>query len=110
MKFPIDKTMFKILNEAEEEFKDRGISREQIKEAFLLHWFHTKEVLKTNKFPTITFPKFGRFKPKLPIVAKAGAKFAREGASQEEIKDFKRTIHRISREYSKRKNNNDKQH
>lgn len=104
MKFPIDKTMFKILNEAEEEFKDRGVSREQIKEAFLLYWYHTREIFKTNKFPTITLPKFGRFTPKLPVVANAGSKFAREGGPKEEVDDFRKTIHRIGREYNKRKN------
>lgn len=64
IQFPVDKTMNKILDEAEKEFKDKGITRDQIKEAFYVLWYNSKKIIQSTFFPNISFPKWGVFKPK----------------------------------------------
>lgn len=60
-RFPIDKVMNRILNRAEEHFKDKGVSREQIKEAFYYYFRIAADAMKSFDFPSIVFPKWGTF-------------------------------------------------
>lgn len=63
----IDKTMFKILNEAEERF---DVSREQIKESFYLYWKIVSYFMKDTRFPRIHIPKFGYLVPRVTFLTK----------------------------------------
>ncbi len=63
-RYQVDKTLAKIFDEAEEKFKDRGITRNQIKEIFYLLWANAKSFMAGLEFPTIIFPNWGRFSPK----------------------------------------------
>lgn len=74
MQFPIDKVMNQILNDAEDKFKDRGITREQIKEAFYFYFRISGDLMKSFDFPTIVFPKWGKFRPIVSRVAKLKGK------------------------------------
>lgn len=97
--FPIDKTLSKIFDEAEKEFIDEDISRDQIKDIFYLFWYNSKQFMKSLLFPTIIFPKWGRYSPSINNLKKLEKK---RGENSLEIKN---TINRLNNEKQKRKRN-----
>ena len=99
MNFPIDRTLMKIFDEAEEEFKDKGISRDQIKEAFYLFWYNAKQIIHAGFFPSINFPKWGRFIPKITALKT----WMISEKNEENKQKLEKIINRINNENRKRK-------
>lgn len=102
----LDKTMFKILNETEEKFKDVA-TREQIKEAFSMYWWGLAQFMKDIRFPRIHIPKFGYLEPKISFIKKKLISF-RKNDKWEELgpyyaEEAEKTIERIRQEKKKRK-------
>lgn len=102
MIFPIDKTLSKIFDEAEEEFEDLGITRDQIKEAFYQYWYNARQIMRSYMFPTIVFPKWGRFIPKVTKI-KALQKSLQNKDKVEDAKIVDEAITRLTNEKQKRK-------
>jgi len=99
-RFPIDKTINKIFNETEDHFKDKGVTRDQIKDVFYLLFRNSKEVMKSIDFPEVILPKFGRFRPKIGAVKKLKRKFKDEDTVYRKLW---KTVLRIKSEKQKRK-------
>lgn len=57
--FKADKTLNRILQEVYEEFKDQGVSREQVSDVFYMYFKIVREVMKSWDFPTIKIPYLG---------------------------------------------------
>lgn len=100
--FPIDKTLKKIFDEAEEEFSNESINRDQIKEIFYLFWYNTRQLLKSNKFPTIIFPKWGRFVPNPRSVKRLRDRLRNQ---EKDHKYLNNVIDRLNNEKQKKKRN-----
>lgn len=102
MIFPIDKTLSKIFDEAEEEFKNIGITRDQIKEAFYYYWYNAKELMKSYLFPTIIFPKWGRLIPKVTKIEYLSKRLEKEG-KKDDSETVSGSLNRLKNEKQKRK-------
>lgn len=100
--FPIDKTLNKIFDEAEEEFKEYGVNRDQIKDIFYLFWYNVKQILKSNKYPTLVFPKWGRFVPGIGNLKKLARRYEKQGKT-EDHQNILSVIDRLNNENKKRK-------
>ena len=100
--FPIDKTLNKIFNEALEKFEDRGVSRDQIKDAFYIYFKNAGNAMKSFSFPTIIFPKFGRLIGKSKAIENYSKKFLKEG-DENSSSQLINAADRISAERKKRK-------
>ena len=83
-KFPVDRTLKKVFDEAEEHFKGRA-SRDQIKESFYFLWYNTKILINSGVFASILLPKWGRFIPNI-VKIKAWHDSIEEGEEKEELK------------------------
>ena len=94
-----DKTLKEVFDEAEEHFKEREITRDQITESFSLFWKNFKLFLKSNKFPTVLVPKWGRFVPRINKLYGWFHSVEDEDTKEELIK----IINRLKREKQKRK-------
>lgn len=104
VRFPIDKTLNKIFDEVFEEFKDEGVDRQQITESFYLLWANTKEILKSNKYPKVIFPKWGTYEPSVYNLKKL-AKNLERGGKTEDHEHLVNVIDRLNNEKTKRKRN-----
>lgn len=60
VRFPVDKTMNKILNKLEEDFEGQA-SREQIKEVIYLLFRNTNDMMSNDSLPRVMIPKLGDF-------------------------------------------------
>jgi hypothetical protein len=105
----LDKTMNKILNEAEEHFRDKGVTREQIKEVFNLYWVIIASFMRDIRFPRIHIPKFGYFIPKVTFIKEKLWSF-KNNPKWEEMGEFyakhaEEALERIKMEHKKRKRN-----
>lgn len=101
--------MNKILTEAEDKFRDRGITREQIKEVFYLFWVIVSSFMKDVRYPRIHLPKFGYLEPKVTIIKQKLSSF-RNNPKWEEMGEFyaehaEKAIERIKMEHKNRKRN-----
>lgn len=104
-----DKTMNKIFTEAEEKFREKGVSREQIKESFYLYWVIISSFMKDIRFPRIHIPKFGYLDPKVTFVKQKLYSFL-HNPKWEEMGEFyaehaEKAVKRITMENKKRKRN-----
>lgn len=89
--FPVDKTMNKILNEAETHFKGR-FTREQIKEVFHLLFLNIADAMRGYDFPTITIPKFAKLKPKIKEIGFFAEKLSKLEGREEDCEKVKLTL------------------
>lgn len=105
----LDKTMNKILTEAEEKFQDRGVSREQVKEVFNLYWAVVASFMRDVRYPRVHIPKFGYLLPKVTFIKeklnsfKHNPKWGEEGEYY--AKHAEEALERIKTENKKRKRN-----
>lgn len=104
----LDKTMNKILTEAEEKFQGRA-SRDQIKEVFNLYWVIIASFMRDIRFPRIHIPKFGYFDPKVTFVKEKLFSF-KNNPKWEEMGPFyaqeaEKAVERITIENKNRKRN-----
>lgn len=105
----LDKTMNKIITEAEDKFRDRSVSREQIREIFYLYWIIITSFIKDIRFPRIHIPKFGYLDPKVTFVKEKLYSF-KNNPKWEEMGEFyakhaEKAVERITMENKKRKRN-----
>ena len=103
----LDKTMNKILTETESEFKDKGVSREQIKESFFLYWLILTYFMRDVRFPRIHIPKFGYLEPKVTFIKEKLHSFKNNEKWEEKgpfyAEEAEKALNRISLERKKRK-------
>lgn len=103
----LDKTMNKILGEAESHFEGRA-SREQIKEAFFVYWRIVASFMKEVRFPRIHIPKFGYLVPRLKYMKDMLHSFSHDEEKWGEYREYlyettEQAIERIREENKKRK-------
>lgn len=96
----LDKIMFKILNEAEQEFKE--LDRETIKDIYISYWNNIPLFMSGLTFPRISVPKFGYLDPNLLYMKNKKIKYERE-CEGEKLKEIMDSIDRVKNERKKRK-------
>lgn len=103
-RFRIDVTLSKIFNEVYDEFKDQGVTRDQIKEIFHLLWYNTRQLIKSSLYPTIIFPGWGTYSPKMGTLKKKQSylKYIKDDEGYDEVT---KVIERLENEKLKRKRN-----
>lgn len=101
-KFEIDKTLNKIFNEAEDHFKSKGVTRQQIKDIYFTYFRYIAKAIASRKLPYIVLPKFGKLIPVSSKIDHYIGYFTRKG-DPDTVKEYEESKRRLKEEKQKRK-------
>lgn len=101
-KFSVDKNLNKIFDEAEEHFKSRGITRQQIKDIYFNYFRYVARAIASRELPYIVLPKFGKL---IPLTSKINyyIGYFRKKGDQEVADKYAESKKRLEQEKQKRR-------
>lgn len=100
-----DKYLSRLIDDVYDEFKEEGVSREQIKEIHESFWLNVSKFMADDRMPTIKVDKFLRFIPsqKRILARFKGIKARGNDKEKERLDTLYETYLRVKEEYNKRK-------